>query len=119
MALERRPLGIRKRVEESRAAEETAAGSRTWDEEFETSVQEFMSATTLKINLLDKCTLCRRFLTPQHLQSGRHIQKLTLSAELDCVAGPVEGIRVLGELSHGPWDDTYSKTLSGFLVLSA
>jgi hypothetical protein len=98
MALERRPRGIRKLVEESRAAEETAAGSRTWAEEFETSVQAFRSATALKINLLDKCTLCRRFLTPQHLQSGRHIQKLIVSAELDLFAGPVERIRVLGEL---------------------
>jgi hypothetical protein len=88
MALERRPRGIRKLVEESRAAEETAAGSRTWAEEFETSVQAFMSATTLKMNLLEKCTLCRRGLTPEHLQSGRHIQKLTLSAELDFLRAP-------------------------------
>ena len=53
MALERRPRGIRKLVEESRAAEETAVGSRAWAEEFEISVQAFMSATTLKMNLLE------------------------------------------------------------------
>ena len=88
MALERRPRGIRKLVEESRAAEETAAGSRTWDEDFETSVEAFIVRHHFEDEFAGKCTLCRRGLTPEHLQSGRHIQKLRLSAELDLLRAP-------------------------------
>ena len=100
MASETRARRIRKLVEECRAVGETAAGARSWEEEFETSVQDFAVATILKIDLLEKCTLCRKFVMSGHLQSGRHRQALRESSTLDFFAGLVEGIRALGKLTR-------------------
>jgi len=111
MALEKRARRIRKLVEECRAVGETAAGARPRGEEFETSVQDFAAATILKIDLLEKCTLCQKFVTPDHLQSGRHRQALRLSSELDFFAGLVEGIRALGKLTRTGPEITHTRRL--------